>query len=126
MSQSIVKQNQQINFAAAGALNVDVVATDADTGVNSFTPLKQNVIDNVVHTADPAAGLLYTLFVRRMDLSRKRIGASGDFLTTFNGAKRPNMPVGLRAGQFQWVHQQNAGALTLQNYLVTYRQPLAV
>lgn len=117
---------QQINFAAPAALNQDVIGTDADSTVNQFQPLAPNLILDVKHTADPAAGLLYTLFVRRLQLARTRIGATGDFLVAFNGRVRPNMPKGLNAGFFQWVEQQNLGALTAQNYLVTYAQPLAV
>lgn len=123
---SIVKYQMQINFAAAGALNTDVNFTDADTGATFYQLRAGNVITDVKHTADPAAGLLYTLFVGRQDLSRKRVGATGDFLTTFNGAQRPNMPRGIGAGWFRFIEQQNLGALTAQNYLVTFQQPLAV
>lgn len=120
------RAQQQVNFAAPSALNTDTVGTDADTAVNQFSPLADNLIIDTVHTADPAAGLLYTLFVRRADLSRTRIGVTGNFLTTFNGRVRPNMPKGLRKGFFQWVEQQSAGALTAQNYIITYARPLAV
>lgn len=130
MSQDVLntsgRYQQQINAAAAAALNTDVVMTDADSGVNFFQPRGNNIILDVKHTLDPAGGLLYTLFVRRLQLSRTRIGATGDFLVAFNGRTRPNMPKGLLAGFFQWVEQQNAGALTAQNYLVSYAQPLSV
>lgn len=121
-----MRYQQQVNFAAAGALNTDVVGTDADTAINNFIPRTPNMMLDIKHTLDPAAGLLYTLFVRRQQLSRTRIGTTGDFLVTFNGRIRPNMPKGLMAGFFQWVQQQNLGALTAQNYIVTYAQPLAV
>lgn len=126
MSQVLTKYQMQINFAAPTALNTDTVFTDADTGATFYQPLGDNIVLDVKHTADPAAGLLYTLFTRRQDLSKKRIGATGDFLTTFNGAVRPNMPRGLKAGWFQFVEQQNLGALTAQNYLVTFAMPLTV
>lgn len=116
----------QINFAAPAALNTDVNFTDADTGATFYQLRAQNAITDVKHTLDPAAGLLYTLFVGRQDLSRKRVGATGDFLTTFNGAQRPNMPRGIAAGWFRFIEQQGAGALTAQNYLVTFAAPLAV
>lgn len=116
----------QINFAAPATLNTDVTFTDADTGAAFYQLRGGNIITDVKHTADPAAGLLYTLFVGRQDLSRKRVGATGDFLTTFNGAQRPNMPRGIAAGWFRFIEQQNAGALTAQNYLVTFQQPLAL
>lgn len=123
---SQVRTEQQVNFAAPGALNADVVGTDADTAETSFSPRAANVLADLKHTADPAAGLLYTLFVRRQNLSRNRIGMTGDFLIGFNGRIRPNMPKRLNPGFFQWVEQQNAGALTAQNYLVTYAAPLSV
>lgn len=126
MSMSPVRYQQQVNFAAAGALNTDVVGTDADTGQNTFIPRTANMLLDIKHAADPGAGLLYTLFIRRQNLSRSRIGVTGDFLTTFNGQVRPNMPKGVNPGFFQWVQQQNAGALTALNYLVIWQQPLTL
>lgn len=123
---SAARYQQQINFAAPTALNTDVVGTDADSGVNQFIPRRPNVLLDIKHTLDPAGGLLYTLYIRRQNLSRTRIGVTGDFLTTFNGVMRPNMPKGVNAGFFQWVEQQNAGALTAQNYLAIWQEPLSV
>lgn len=126
VERSQVRTEQQVNFAAPGALNTDVVGSDADTAETSFSPRAANVLVDLKHTADPAAGLLYTLFVRRQNLSRNRIGTTGDFLIAFNGRVRPNMPKRLNPGFFQWIHQQNAGALTAQNYIVVYAAPLSV
>jgi hypothetical protein len=126
MSMSLVRYQQQVNFAAPAALNADVVGTDADTGVNQFIPRAPNVLLDIKHDKDPAATISYTLYIRRQNLSRTRIGVTADFLTTFNGQVRPNMPRGVNPGFFQWVEQQTAGALTAQNYLVTWQQPLAV
>lgn len=126
MSMSAIRYQQQINFAAPTALNTDTVGTDADTGVNQFIPRGPNTLLDLKHTADPAGGLLYTLYIRRQNLSRTRIGTTGDFLTSFNGAIRPNMPKGVNPGFFQWVEQQNAGALTAQNYLAIWAQPLSL
>lgn len=121
---SPVKTQYQINFAAAGALNTDVVGTDADTGINFFTPVKGNVITDIQHTADPAAGLLYTLFTRRTNFRRTALGRTPNFLTTFNGEVRSGFPKALGAGFLQFVEQQNAGALTAQNYIITTIRPL--
>lgn len=126
MLDSPVRYQQQVNFAAPGALATDVVGTDADVGVNQFFPKQSLMLLDVKHTADPAAGLLYTLFVRRLQLSRTRIGTTQDFLVAFNGRVRPNMPKGINPGFFQWVEQQGAGALTAQNYLMTYDKPLVM
>jgi hypothetical protein len=123
---ALARYQMQVNFVAPTALNADTVFTDNDTALTFYQPLQNNKLLDVKHTIDPVAGLLYTLFVRRQDLSRKRIGATGDFLTAFNGMVRPNMPRGLKAGWFQFVEQQGLGALTAQNYLVTFENPLAV
>lgn len=121
---SPVKTQLQINFAAAGALNVDVVGTDADTGINQFTPLQRNFISDAQHTTDPAAGLVYTLFVRRLNFRRAAIGRTPNFLVGFNGELRPGFPKQLNPGFLQFVQQQNAGALTAQNYILTTATPL--
>lgn len=123
---SPVKTQLQINFAAPGALNLDVVGVDADTGINQFTPLQRNYLSDVQHSLDPAAGLTYTLFVRRLNFRRSAVGRTANFLTGFTGELRPGFPKLLNPGFFQFVEQQNAGALTAQNYLVTTAQPLVV
>lgn len=120
------RYQQQINFAAPAALSTDVVGTDADVGVNQFFPKQALMLLDVKHTTDPAAGLTYTLFIRRLQLSRTRIGITQDFLVGFNGRIRPNMPKGINPNFFQWVEQQNSGALTGQNYLMTYDRPIVM
>lgn len=115
----------QINFAAAGALNTEVVGTDADTGENSFTPRAGNRIIDVVHTVDPIAGLLYTLKTRRQE-RRRVLGRTQAFLTTFTGDKRIGFPIALAAGFFQLVNLQTLGALTAQNYVITLQNPLSL
>lgn len=121
---SPVKTQYQINFAAPGALNTDVVGVDQDTGINFFTPLRNNIITDVEHTLDPAAGLVFTLFTRRTNFRRTALGRSGNFNTTFDGEIRSGFPKALGAGFFQFVEQQQAGALTAQNYVVTTIRPL--
>lgn len=123
---SPVKTQLQINFAAPGALNTDVVGTDADTGIDQFTPLQRNFISDVQHVLDPGAGLTYTLFVSRLNFRRAAIGRTANFLTTFNGELRPGFPKQLNPGFMQFREQQNAGALTAQNYIVTTARPLVV
>lgn len=123
---SPVKTQLQINFAAPGALNTDVVGTDADTGINQFTPLQRNFISDVQHTINPAATITYSLFVRRLNFRRGVIGRTPNFLTGFTGELRPGFPKLLDPGFFQFVEQQNAGALTAQNYIITTAQPLVV
>lgn len=126
ISNSLVKTQIQVNFAAPAALNADVLGAENTIGLNNFNLLQPNVITDIQNVLDPAAGLTYTLFTRRLNDIRKKLGITANFLTTFNGEKRPNMPIGLGQGLFQFVEQQGAGALTAQNYLVTTVQPLVV
>jgi len=115
----------QMTFAAAGALNTEVVGTDLDTGENSFTPRAGNRILDIVHDIDPAAGLTYVLKTRRQE-RRRVLGRTPTFLTTFTGDKRIGFPIGLSAGFFQMVNIQSAGALTSLDYIVTYQNPLSL
>lgn len=127
-SRSVIKQPQQIDFAAPAALNVDTVGVDALTGVNSFTPRTADLIRDIRMLVDAVVGLNFTLLTRRLDQTRKTIGFTGDFITT--NVRKPSA-IGdagllLNAGFFQWVEQQLAGALTAQSYIITYDQPLNV
>lgn len=119
-----VKTQIQINFAAPGALNTDTVGSDVDTGVTQFTPLQNNVITDVQHDVNPVAGLLFTLFVRRLNFVRAALGRTANFSTLFDGIIRPGFPRTLRAGFLNFVETQQAGALTTQNYIITTIQPL--
>ena len=123
---SLIKTQLQFNFAAPAALNADVLGAESTIGLTQFEILQKNIITDIQNQLDPAAGLTYTLFTRRLNNIRKQLGVTANFLTTFNGAKRSNMPIGLGTGLVQFVEQQNAGALTAQNYLITTVQPLAV
>jgi hypothetical protein len=123
---SLVKTQIQMNFAAAGALNTDVLGAESTIGLTQFNILSPNIITDIQNVLDPAAGLVYNLFTRRLNNIRKQLGSTANFLTTFNGQSRPNMPIGLGSGMVQFVEQQAAGALAAQNYLITTVQPLAV
>lgn len=123
---SLQKTQIQVNFAAPGALATDVLGAESTIGLTGYNLLSPNIITDIQNQLDPAAGLTYTLFTRRLNNIRKQLGITANFLTTFNGVKRPNMPIGLANGFFQFVEQQGAGALTAQNYLITTVQPLAV
>lgn len=123
---SLVKTQIQMNFAAPSALNTDVLGAESTIGLTQFNILAPNVITDIQNQLDPATGLSYTLFTRRLNNIRKQLGVTANFLTTYNGQQRANMPIGLGAGTVQFVEQQNAGTLTAQNYLITTIQPLAV
>lgn len=123
---SLVKTQITMLFAAPAALNEDVVGTEKTIGISSFNLLTPNVITNIQNELDPAVGLTYTLYTKRLNDVRKQLGVTANFLTSFTGEIRPNFPIGLAAGFFQFAEQQNAGALTAQNYLITTIQPLVI
>lgn len=123
---SLVKTQLQFDFAAPAALNADVLGAESTIGLTQFVILKKNIITDIQNQLDPAAGLVYTLFTRRLNNVRKQLGVTANFLTTYSGRTRSNMPIGLASGLVQFVEQQNAGALTAQNYLITTVEPLAV
>ena len=126
LENSLQKTQLQINFAAPGSLNTDVVGVDQDTGINQFSPRNVNALTDITNVVNPAAGLQFSLFVRRLAGSRTRLGtAESNFLTTLVGTKA-GFPKGLAPGFFQFVEQQTLGALTAQQYNVTFAQPLAV
>jgi len=122
---SLVKTQIQMNFGIPTGLNVDVLGAESTIGLTQFQIARPNIITDIQNQLDPGAGLTYTLFTRRLNNIRKQLGVTANFLTTFNGVKRPNMPLGLGVGTVQFVEQQNAGALTAQNYLITTVQPIA-
>ncbi len=126
INNSLGKTQIQVNFAAPAALNIDVLGAESTIGLTNFNILAPNIITDIQNQLDPAAGLAYTLFTRRLNNIRKQLGVTANFLTTFSGEQRRNLPLGLGVGMVQFVEQQNAGALTAQNYLITTVQPLAV
>lgn len=123
---SLVKTQIQINFAAPTALNTDTLGTESTIGISNFNLTQPNIITDIQNVLDPAAGLVYNLFTRRLNNVRKQLGSTANFLTTFSGQQRRNMPIGLATGMVQFVEQQSAGALTAQNYLITTINPMAV
>jgi len=123
---SLVKTQIQINFAAPALLNSDVLGSDSDIGLTAFNLLSPNIITNIEHALDPAAGVTYTLFTRRLNFVRAALGRTPNFLTTFTGERRSGMPRALKAGFVQFVEQQNTGALTAQNYIITTQLPLSI
>lgn len=112
---------RQINQAAAGALNVDVVLSDLQTGLLFQTLGTNNRLLDITNAADPAAGLLYLLKLNRNGREVRR-WTPQMLLTTID--RHVGFPVDMAAGNVQWVGQQSLGALTAQNYLATYFKDL--
>lgn len=117
---SVAPPVRQINMAAPGALNTDVIMTDQQTTLPYYNNTKiGNKILNIQNALDPAAGLSYFIKTQRNGRETRR-WYSTQLLTTFTGAVRPGFPVDIASGIFQWVGQQTLGALTAQSWLVTY------
>lgn len=106
-------------MAAAAALNTQVFLTDSQTTKNFYTLTKNNKILNIQNETDPAAGLLYIIQTMR-DGRETRRWFTNQLLTTFTGAVRPGFPVDVGMGELQIGGQQTLGALTAQNYLMTW------
>jgi len=121
---SIVRTNLHFNAFTHAALNTDGVLVETLTGVTEFTPRTPNVILDIVYDVIP--GDVQVLLTRRLE-KRKVLGFSPQFDPAFNGAKRPNMPVGLAAGFFQVVEQQTAGTPGISEAInITLQSPLNV
>lgn len=112
---------RQVNMAAAGALNTDVTLTDAQTGLTFQTLGGSNRLVDITNAGDPAAGLIYLLKMVRNGREVRR-WSSVQLLTTLN--VHVGFPVDMVPGNVQWVGQQTLGALTAQNYALTYFQDL--
>lgn len=112
---------RQVNMAAAGALNTDVTLTDAQTGLTFQTLSQMNRLVDITNAGDPAAGLIYFLKMVRSGREVRR-WYSTQLLTTLN--VHVGFPVDMIAGQVQWIGQQTLGALTAQNWQLTYFQDL--
>lgn len=126
INNSVTKTSITILFAAPGGLNVGVTGVESELGESKFVLQQSNIITNIANVLDPAAGLNYELFTKRLNQITKFLGATNAFLATFNGQQRPGMPIGIKAGSFIFSEIQTVGGLTAQDYTVTTVRPLAV
>lgn len=125
-NRSIVKSQFILNFPAPGALNQDAVGVEQDIGLTEFRPAIAALLDDITMNPDPAAGLLYSFFTRRLGGNRKRIGTNAQFSTALISSQKVIFPLLVNPGLFNWVMQQTAGALTAQSFVATFNQPLAI
>lgn len=126
INNSITKTQITIKAGAPGALNTNVTLVESELGESKFVLQQDNIITNIANVLDPAVGLNYELYTKRLNNITKFLGATNSFLATFNGAQRPGMPIGIKRGSFIFSEIQTSGALTAQNYTVTTVRPLAV
>ena len=121
---SLVKTTIIMEFAQPASLNVPVIGTESEFGTDKFTLLQSNIITDITNAIDPAAGLLFQLFTKRLNFDTLFLGTSAQYLTTFNAKKRPGFYKGLKKGSFNFTEIQIAGAPAVQDYLVTTVRPL--
>lgn len=119
MSAQVAPPVRRVQFAAPGALSTQIFGTDQQTQQQIYTLTKDNKILNIQNETDPAAGLIYIIQTMRNGRETRRWFTS-QLLTTFTGPVRPGFPVDVAGGQLQIGGQQLAGALTAQNYLMTW------
>ncbi len=110
---------RRVQMAAAAALNTQLLLTDQQTQQQFYNLPVANRILNIQNETDPAAGLNYIIQTLRSGRETRRWFTS-QLLTTFTGAVRPGFPVDVAPGLIQIGGQQLAGALTAQNYLMTW------
>jgi len=122
---SIRKSQIVINFGVP-VVGTPLTGTESELGESKFVLTQDNIITNMANVLDPAAGVTYDYFTRRLNNIVKFLGDTSDMLTSFNGAQRPNMPIGIGMGSFIFSETQTAGAPTAQNIKITTVRPLAV
>jgi len=118
------KTQIEVVFAAPSAIDKDIIGTDQDSGDTQFVFQTANVIEDITNLTDPVD--VHTLFTLRLNLNRTRLGTTNQFLTTFNGDKRPIFPKFIGAGQVKFVSQQPAvgSGLAGHTVIITTRTPL--
>jgi len=124
VNNSLTKTTITMLFAQPGGLNQPVIGTDSELGDSKFTLLQSNIITDISNVLDPAVGLSFQLFTKRLNFITKFLGSTPQFLTTFNGLKRPGMNIGIKAGSFNFTEIQTSGAAAAQDYLITTVRPL--
>jgi hypothetical protein len=113
----------EVDFGAPSALLTDTVGSDPTNSLNAWTIRNNNAIQEIRHIVEPASTIVYGLYVRRLDGSKRLIGSTPDFAQAKIAQSQMPFPIGV--GYFQWVEQQIAGALTAQKYTIKYVAPLA-
>ena len=124
-AQSLIQQQQDINFGVPSGAGAEVIGIAEDTGYNNFIPNRPNIINDATNFEDPKE--VHVVSVGRDSYSRKTIGTTNQMLTTFNGQMRVGYPKALNAGRFQFISRQpKAGdGLEAHRVIVTYAVPLS-
>lgn len=124
---TLIKTQIEINFSIPTAAATDVIGTDVDSGDTQFVFQTPNSIIDITNLEDPTE--THLLFTLRLNNNRTRIGTSRQFLTTFNGDRRPifgQSGKGIAAGQVKFVSQQPSigGGLEAHELVITTATPL--
>jgi len=123
-------QTTTMRFTAgliAVALLTDAIRTETATGLTDWTPRSPNLILDITYEVAVAGATPMALFTRRSTDQRKLLVASANATPAFTGNQRAGYPIGLKAGFFQIVEQQLAGAVAVsQAFVITLQKPLDV
>lgn len=121
---SLISTTITIIFAQPGNLNVPIIGKESEFSREEFNLLQSNIITDITNVIDPPSTVSAQLFTKRLNFDTKFVGTTSQFLTTFNGKKRPGFYKGLKKGTFNFTEIQTVGALTALSYLVTTVRPL--
>lgn len=114
---------QRTYTSDGAALNVSTFMTDNQTGQTNFLTLTPNLLQDLVNSPDPAAGLRYQ-FTLVKNGNATSVRAFSDAVSPTTAGRVPIGPVSMSSGSYQWQCVQNAGAATATTILVRYGSPL--
>lgn len=105
--------------AAPGALNVDALATDDETGLGVQQLNRPNIILDLFSAPQPGAGVNYEIRLLKNNIQTGRTFYS--VASDPGSAGRANVgPIALAAGQIAYQVRQVLGALAAYSFVVKY------
>ena len=114
---------QRTYTSDGAALNVTTFMTDNQTGQTNFLTLTPNVLQDLVNSPDPAAGLRYQFTLVKNGNSTS-VRAFSDSVSASTAGRVPIGLVNMSSGSYQWSCVQQSGVATATTILVRYGSPL--
>lgn len=116
MSTPMIKR---ISVAAPAALNANTTATEDVTALTFIRVVTNNAILDMLNDPDPAAGLRYSVQIWKngVDTGRRVFSNS---MSAASAGRMAIGPIGLGPGDYMFVVQQHAGALTAQSWIIKF------
>ena len=114
------------DFAAAANLKDPVIGVEQETQLDSFSPNQANILMDAHLEADTPSTIRYKFYIKRASGEQIFLGDQSTFRPSFPAQTRPQLPAGIKAGLFQLVVIQTAGALTACTLLTTFRSALSL